>query len=155
MASLPDRVITACQLFASSQCPSLPALNPALQPFLPLLLSLLSAGKWVLATTKNYLMVLKTSYRDPKSGKELCGFTNRMGANAPAPRLLRLKTGGWVGAAVEVGADVQLVAAPQSELLNRPALACPELPACLHPTHTPTPHPACPVSPGTPAVQRM
>ena len=31
--------------------------------------------------------------RDPKSGKELCGFTNRMGANAPAPRLLRLKTG--------------------------------------------------------------
>ncbi|EFN59732.1 hypothetical protein CHLNCDRAFT_133326 [Chlorella variabilis] len=49
-------------------------------------------GKWVLATTKNYLMVLKTSYRDPKSGKELCGFTSRMGSNAPAPRLLRLKT---------------------------------------------------------------
>ncbi|GAB4822475.1 hypothetical protein N2152v2_009521 [Parachlorella kessleri] len=48
-------------------------------------------GKWVLATTKSYLMVVKTTYRDPKTGKELCGFTNRMGPNAPAPRLLRLK----------------------------------------------------------------
>ncbi|PSC67936.1 vacuolar import Vid27-related [Micractinium conductrix] len=48
-------------------------------------------GKWALATTRNYLMVLKTTYKDPKSGKELCGFTNRMGSNAPAPRLLRLK----------------------------------------------------------------
>lgn len=47
----------------------------------------------MLATTKNYLMVLKTTYKDPKSGKELCGFTSRMGGNAPAPRLLRLKTG--------------------------------------------------------------
>jgi hypothetical protein len=51
------------------------------------------AGKWVLATTRNYLMVMKTTYRDPKSGKELCGFTSRMGSSAPAPRLLRLKTG--------------------------------------------------------------
>ncbi|PRW60455.1 CYPRO4-like [Chlorella sorokiniana] len=49
-------------------------------------------GKWVLATTRNYLMVIKTTYKDPKSGKDLCGFTSRMGANAPAPRLLRLKT---------------------------------------------------------------
>lgn len=49
-------------------------------------------GKWVLATTRNYLMVLKTTYKDPKSGKELCGFTSKMGTNAPAPRLLRLKT---------------------------------------------------------------
>jgi len=49
----------------------------------------------VLATTRNYLMVLKTTYKDPKSGKELCGFTSRMGSNSPAPRLLRLKTGGW------------------------------------------------------------
>jgi len=48
-------------------------------------------GKWVLATTKSYLMVLKTTYKDPKSGKELCGFTSRMGSNAPAPRLLRLR----------------------------------------------------------------
>lgn len=48
-------------------------------------------GKWVLATTRSYLMVLKTTYRDSKSGKELCGFTSKMGANAPAPRLLRLK----------------------------------------------------------------
>ncbi|KAI3429615.1 hypothetical protein D9Q98_005701 [Chlorella vulgaris] len=48
-------------------------------------------GKWVLATTKNYMMVLKTTYEDPSSGKELCGFTSRMGSNSPAPRLLRLK----------------------------------------------------------------
>ncbi len=49
----------------------------------------------MLATTRNYLMVLKTMYKDPKSGKELCGFTSKMGANAPAPRLLRLKTGAF------------------------------------------------------------
>ena len=47
----------------------------------------------MLATTRNYLMVLKTTYRDPKTGKELCGFTSKMGSAAPAPRLLRLKTG--------------------------------------------------------------
>ncbi|KAL3144985.1 hypothetical protein ABBQ32_003489 [Trebouxia sp. C0010 RCD-2024] len=47
-------------------------------------------GKWVLATTKNYLMVVKTTYKD-KSGKETNGFKSRMGARAPAPRLLRLK----------------------------------------------------------------
>ncbi len=45
----------------------------------------------MLATTKSYLMVVNTTYRDPKTGKELCGFTSRMGPNAPAPRLLRLK----------------------------------------------------------------
>lgn len=45
----------------------------------------------MLATTKSYLMVVKTTYKDPKTGKECCGFTSRMGANAPAPRLLRLK----------------------------------------------------------------
>lgn len=47
----------------------------------------------MLATTRSYLMVLKTTYKDPKTGKELCGFTSKMGASAPAPRLLRLKTG--------------------------------------------------------------
>lgn len=52
---------------------------------------LLFAGKWVLATTKSYLMVMKTTYKDPKTGKESCGFTSRMGSNAPKPRLLRLK----------------------------------------------------------------
>jgi hypothetical protein len=51
-----------------------------------------NAGKWVLATTRSYLMVMKTTYKDPKTGKECCGFVSRMGANAPAPRLLRLKT---------------------------------------------------------------
>lgn len=48
-------------------------------------------GKWVLATTDKYLMVVKTMYKESDSGKEMCGFTSRMGANAPAPRLLRLK----------------------------------------------------------------
>ncbi|KAA6427924.1 hypothetical protein WJX79_002136 [Trebouxia sp. C0005] len=47
-------------------------------------------GKWVLATTKNYLMVVKTTYKD-KGGKETNGFKSKMGARAPAPRLLRLK----------------------------------------------------------------
>ena len=35
--------------------------------------------------------VVKTTYKDKESGRELCGFTSRMGATAPAPRLLRLK----------------------------------------------------------------
>jgi len=48
-------------------------------------------GRWVLATTKSYLMVVKTTYKDGDSGREQCGFTSRMGANAPAPRLLRLR----------------------------------------------------------------
>lgn len=46
-------------------------------------------GKWVLATTNHYIMVIKTIYKD-SSGKELCGFTSKMGAKAPSPRLLRL-----------------------------------------------------------------
>lgn len=49
-------------------------------------------GQWVAATTRNYLMVVKTSYTDPKSGTKTNGFKSRMGTNAPAPRLLRLKT---------------------------------------------------------------
>jgi hypothetical protein len=48
-------------------------------------------GRWALATTKSYLMVVKTAYKDPATGKELSGFTARMGAAAPAPRLLRLR----------------------------------------------------------------
>lgn len=63
-------------------------------------------GKWVLATTKNYLMVIKTTYKDKASGKESCGFTSKMGASAPAPRLLRLKTEDTAlskGAALEKG----------------------------------------------------
>lgn len=50
-------------------------------------------GRWVVATTDRYLMVLKTSYRPDgeEGGPELCGFTSRMGARAPAPRLLRLR----------------------------------------------------------------
>ncbi len=48
-------------------------------------------GKWALATTNRYLMVVKTTYKESNSGKELCGFTSKMGKEAPAPRLLRLK----------------------------------------------------------------
>ena len=44
-----------------------------------------------MASTRSYLLVVKTCYKDPTTGKELCGFTNRMGAAAPAPRLLRLR----------------------------------------------------------------
>ncbi len=48
-------------------------------------------GGWVLATTDKYLMLLKTSYTDAKSGKATDGFHSRMGGSAPAPRLLRLR----------------------------------------------------------------
>jgi hypothetical protein len=48
-------------------------------------------GKWVLATTSRYLMVVKTTYKERDSHRELCGFTSKMGREAPAPRLLRLK----------------------------------------------------------------
>jgi len=47
-------------------------------------------GKWVLATTNNYLMVVKTTFKD-KNDKETNAFRSRMGQRAPAPRLLRLK----------------------------------------------------------------
>lgn len=46
-------------------------------------------GRWVLATTKSFLIVLKTIYKE--GSKELCGFTSRLGAKAPKPRLLMLK----------------------------------------------------------------
>lgn len=49
-------------------------------------------GKWVVATTRNYLMVLKTTFSDDKTGKATNGFKARMGGTAPKPRLLRLKT---------------------------------------------------------------
>jgi len=45
-------------------------------------------GRWVIATTASFIIVLKTFYKD--GAKELCGFTSRMGTKAPAPRLLRL-----------------------------------------------------------------
>lgn len=46
-------------------------------------------GKWILATTDGYLMLLSTAFRD-KDGKVSTGFRKRMGANVAAPRLLRL-----------------------------------------------------------------
>lgn len=45
-------------------------------------------GRWVLATTKTFLIVLKTIYKDGSG--ELCGFTSRLGDRAPKPRLLTL-----------------------------------------------------------------
>lgn len=47
-------------------------------------------GKYVVATTDKYLMVVKTTYEDDK-GKECNGFVNRMGGRGAVPRLLRLK----------------------------------------------------------------
>ncbi|KAI8463637.1 MAG: VID27 cytoplasmic protein-domain-containing protein [Monoraphidium minutum] len=48
-------------------------------------------GAYVLATTDDYIMVVKTTVADPVSGKELNGFQDRIGAKLSMPRLLRLK----------------------------------------------------------------
>ena len=49
-------------------------------------------GKWALATTAKYLMVLKTSWVDASDGKTVVSaFRQRMGRSAPAPRLLKLR----------------------------------------------------------------
>lgn len=48
-------------------------------------------GHWIVATTPHFLMVVKTTYRPPGAAEDLCGFTSRMGARSPAPRLLRLR----------------------------------------------------------------
>jgi len=48
-------------------------------------------GKWVLATTDSFLMLVKTSFRDDK-GNGVTGFTKSMnGGNSCAPRMLRLR----------------------------------------------------------------
>ncbi|KXZ52553.1 hypothetical protein GPECTOR_9g597 [Gonium pectorale] len=47
-------------------------------------------GKWVLATTDHYLMLVKTTYTDDK-GRPANGFESRMGGRGSVPRLLRLK----------------------------------------------------------------
>lgn len=47
-------------------------------------------GKWIVATTKAYIMVVNCSFKD-KNGKDSNAFRNRMGARGPKPRLLRLK----------------------------------------------------------------
>lgn len=48
-------------------------------------------GGWVLATTDRYLMLLKTAFTDGSTGARTDAFHSRMGASAPAPRLLRLR----------------------------------------------------------------
>ena len=47
-------------------------------------------GRWVLATTDRYLMLVKASWADA-GGVQRSAFASRLGASAPAPRLLRLK----------------------------------------------------------------
>jgi hypothetical protein len=47
-------------------------------------------GKWVVATSDHYLMVVKTSYQNDK-GATCNAFTSRMGGRGSMPRLLRLK----------------------------------------------------------------
>lgn len=52
-------------------------------------------AEWIVATTDTYLMIIKTAYIDAKSGKSTHGFKGRLGKNACAPRLLRLKPEDW------------------------------------------------------------
>lgn len=47
-------------------------------------------GKWVVATTNHYLMVVKTTFETDK-GTQSNGFTSRMGSKGSMPRLLRLR----------------------------------------------------------------
>lgn len=47
-------------------------------------------AKFVVATTNKYLIVVSTSFKDAK-GAATNGFVSRMGAQTPAPRLLKLK----------------------------------------------------------------
>ena len=47
-------------------------------------------GKFVLATTDSYLMVVSTAFRDPKSNQLKTGFKGKMGGAIAAPRLLKL-----------------------------------------------------------------
>ena len=47
-------------------------------------------GKWVVATTDHYLMVVKTIYDNDK-GQSSNAFTSRMGGRGSMPRLLRLR----------------------------------------------------------------
>jgi hypothetical protein len=46
-------------------------------------------GKWILATTATYLIVVTTAFRD-KAGAVTTGFHAPMGSNMTAPRLLQL-----------------------------------------------------------------
>ncbi|XP_024395193.1 protein CYPRO4 [Physcomitrium patens] len=47
-------------------------------------------GKWVLATTDTYLILISTVFRD-KDGRMKTGFSGRMGGKIGAPRLLKLR----------------------------------------------------------------
>mmetsp|Transcript_1909 Transcript_1909/g.2120 ORF Transcript_1909/g.2120 Transcript_1909/m.2120 type:complete len:542 (-) Transcript_1909:988-2613(-) len=56
-------------------------------------------GKWIVATTENYLLVICTVFKN-KKGIHANGFTDQMGNSMPAPRMLKIsandimKTGG-------------------------------------------------------------
>ena len=47
-------------------------------------------ARYVVATTDKYLIVLQTSYKDAKSGRDTNGFVARAGSQTPPPKLLRL-----------------------------------------------------------------
>jgi hypothetical protein len=47
-------------------------------------------GRWILATTDTYLMLISTIYRDKKDGREKNAFQGRAGSQIAAPRLLKL-----------------------------------------------------------------
>lgn len=46
-------------------------------------------GRYVVATTDKYLLVLQTTFKDSK-GNDTNGFVSRMGSDGPPPKLLRL-----------------------------------------------------------------
>lgn len=46
-------------------------------------------GKWIVATTNRFIMVLSTVFKD-KDGRQKTGFEGRMGSNIAAPRILKL-----------------------------------------------------------------
>ncbi len=54
-------------------------------------------GKWVLATTDSYMILIGTVFKD-KDGKTKTGFSGRMGGRIVAPRLLKVNPVDFYGA---------------------------------------------------------
>ncbi len=54
-------------------------------------------GKWVLATTDLYMILIGTVFKD-KDGKIKTGFSGRMGGRIVAPRLLKVNVVDFYGA---------------------------------------------------------
>lgn len=92
-----SKCATPCSAFALPPCPlPLRSHPPQAKTSIPGLGAPITAvdvtydGKWVLATTDHYLMLVKTTYVDDK-GRNSNGFESRMGGRGAVPRLLRLK----------------------------------------------------------------